>query len=262
MCLYINDLRDIVYGFREYTPDVKTTFLVCLMNASVVLNSIRVWSSLFHLIKQNIPESGFRRTGIPLPVDEKAIPSCDVVGRRDSINFLRTIININWPQSESHRADAAGASEERVAENTGRRTQYPGGDADDGEDRRGSPDARTIAGEEMGGGGTRVVEEYASVGPFLEPGETGDENCNGTGNLPEAENEEHVVRITEMVHDGADVLDAAEIPGAAHGHFRGDDHGREPVGDEAEAGGCGSGHGVSYASCVLRSSKLMGPAPN
>lgn len=67
-CMYTKDLQEIKYGFPEGTVGAKTPFLECLIKASVVLTSIGVCSSLFHLCKQDIPESGFRYTRSSEPV--------------------------------------------------------------------------------------------------------------------------------------------------------------------------------------------------
>src|SRR6266516_3227967 len=112
------------------------------------------------------------------------------------------------------------------------RAQGPGGGRENGKDAR-THRASAIAHRQVGGDRSGVGEDCAGVGPLLEPGEAGDQQRHRAGHLPDAQDDQEIGRVAELLDDAADVWDPQQVPDASHAQLGGDEYGGDPVGHNA-----------------------------
>jgi len=113
-------------------------------------------------------------------------------------------------------------------------SQRPGCDRQAGEGE-GDDDVEG-AGAVVGAGGMREggagkVEENAGVGPFFEPGETGDQDGDEAEDFPDAEEGHDIGRVSDEGHSFDGVGGAKELADAAGEEEEGEEDCGGPVGD-------------------------------
>src|SRR6266542_237094 len=131
-------------------------------------------------------------------------------------------------------------------------TKRPRRKGDDREDEGDHPLVRTVAHQKVGCHSARISKDGTGVGPFLEPWKARNEERHGTGELPDAEDQEKVMRVVQVIEAPTYDFDPEQVPHRSRNHFPGDDRRAYPVGDDAEGQTASSTRRVRALHLCLR----------
>src|SRR5262245_55064576 len=113
--------------------------------------------------------------------------------------------------------------------------ERPGDEHDSREDEWSPPDVDAIAYRKMCGDRPSIGEERARVRPLGEAGKARDEQRRRARNLPDAENDQEVGGIAQMLHDEVvNVRYLQNIPHATRRKLKRDDQRGGPIDDRAD----------------------------